>query len=42
MKSVYVFPGQGSQFRGMGESLFDQLPVLVEQAYCGPYCGGHL
>ncbi|WP_444944862.1 ACP S-malonyltransferase [Microbulbifer sp. ZKSA006] len=32
MKPVYVFPGQGSQHRGMGKDLFDKYPELVEQA----------
>ncbi|WP_431040579.1 ACP S-malonyltransferase [Streptomyces sp. P1-3] len=32
MKSVYVFPGQGSQRRGMGEDLFAKFPDLVAQA----------
>ena len=29
---AYVFPGQGSQFVGMGEDLFPQYPDLTEQA----------
>ncbi|MFI1100747.1 ACP S-malonyltransferase [Streptomyces melanogenes] len=32
MKSVYVFPGQGSQHKGMGEGLFEKFPELVAQA----------
>lgn len=32
MKSVYVFPGQGSQRKGMGEGLFEKFPDLVTQA----------
>lgn len=32
MTSVYVFPGQGSQRRGMGQGLFDRFPALVAQA----------
>lgn len=30
--TTYVFPGQGSQVRGMGKDLFSQFPELVEQA----------
>ncbi|OHX20697.1 ACP S-malonyltransferase [Chromobacterium sphagni] len=30
--SVYVFPGQGSQFKGMGADLFDLFPELTETA----------
>lgn len=30
--TVYVFPGQGSQKIGMGGDLFDQYPLLVEEA----------
>jgi malonyl CoA-acyl carrier protein transacylase len=32
MKSVWMFPGQGSQHKGMGEGLFERYPQLVEQA----------
>ncbi|MEU8268260.1 ACP S-malonyltransferase [Sphaerisporangium sp. NPDC049002] len=32
MKSVYVFPGQGSQHKGMGTGLFEKFPELVAQA----------
>jgi malonyl CoA-acyl carrier protein transacylase len=32
MKPVWVFPGQGSQFRGMGAELFARYPKLVAQA----------
>lgn len=32
MKSVWMFPGQGSQRKGMGEGLFERYPQLVEQA----------
>jgi malonyl CoA-acyl carrier protein transacylase len=31
-KKVWVFPGQGSQFKGMGADLFDRYPKLVAQA----------
>lgn len=30
--STYLFPGQGSQVKGMGESLFAQFPEIVTQA----------
>lgn len=29
---AYVFPGQGAQFRGMGETLFDEFPELTAKA----------
>jgi malonyl CoA-acyl carrier protein transacylase len=29
---TYVFPGQGSQARGMGGGLFDEFPDLTEKA----------
>jgi malonyl CoA-acyl carrier protein transacylase len=32
MRSVYVFPGQGSQHKGMGAGLFEKFPELVAQA----------
>lgn len=32
MKAVYVFPGQGSQRKGMGEGLFEKFPDLMSQA----------
>lgn len=31
-KSIWVFPGQGSQFKGMGAELFGRYPQLVAQA----------
>lgn len=30
--STYIFPGQGSQFKGMGTDLFAKFPVLVKKA----------
>jgi trans-AT polyketide synthase/acyltransferase/oxidoreductase domain-containing protein len=30
--TVFVFPGQGSQFKGMGAGLFEQFPDIVQQA----------
>ena len=32
MKKTYVFPGQGSQLKGMGENLFDEFPELTKEA----------
>lgn len=32
MPSVWVFPGQGSQYRGMGAALLERYPRLVKQA----------
>ncbi|RAP32031.1 [acyl-carrier-protein] S-malonyltransferase [Candidatus Marinamargulisbacteria bacterium SCGC AG-414-C22] len=32
MKKVILFPGQGSQFRGMGQDLFKSFPKLTQQA----------
>ena len=31
MKKTYVFPGQGSQVKGMGEDLFNRFPELVKK-----------
>lgn len=31
MKKTYVFPGQGSQRKGMGEELFDAFPALIKK-----------
>lgn len=31
-KKLWVFPGQGSQFKGMGAGLFERYPKLVAQA----------
>lgn len=30
--SVYIFPGQGSQYKGMGAELFSKFPIVVSQA----------
>ena len=35
MKHAYIFPGQGSQFTGMGKDLYDKSPIakrMFEQA----------
>lgn len=32
IRSVAMFPGQGSQFRGMGHDLFPRYPHLIQQA----------
>jgi len=32
MMNVYVFAGQGSQFKGMGKKLFEEFGDLVAQA----------
>jgi trans-AT polyketide synthase/acyltransferase/oxidoreductase domain-containing protein len=32
MALIYMFPGQGSQAKGMGEGLFERFPELVQQA----------
>ncbi|MHB8260444.1 MAG: ACP S-malonyltransferase [Bacteroidia bacterium] len=32
MAKVIMFPGQGSQFKGMGEQLFTEFPEVVERA----------
>lgn len=32
MTTIHVFPGQGSQHKGMGEGLFQRYPALVRQA----------
>ncbi|MGZ4158611.1 MAG: ACP S-malonyltransferase, partial [Bacteroidia bacterium] len=32
LKNVIMFPGQGSQFQGMGEDLFREFPHIVETA----------
>lgn len=31
-RTVVMFPGQGSQYKGMGKDLFDQFPTLTAQA----------
>lgn len=30
--NIYLFPGQGAQFVGMGKALFEQYPDLVATA----------
>ena len=30
MKHVYIFPGQGAQFSGMGKDLYEQVPAAAE------------
>lgn len=30
--SVFIFPGQGAQFKGMGKALFNQFPQMVDRA----------
>ncbi len=38
---VFLFPGQGSQWRGMAVGLLDESPVFAEQvALCGEVLGG--
>jgi malonyl CoA-acyl carrier protein transacylase len=32
MSVIYLFPGQGSQFKGMGKGLFEAFPDLTQQA----------
>lgn len=32
MKKTYIFPGQGSQRKGMGGELFDEFPALTKKA----------
>ncbi|MDP7399519.1 MAG: hypothetical protein QF541_21800 [Lentisphaeria bacterium] len=32
MSRIFIFPGQGSQEKGMGADCFDLFPELVEQA----------
>ena len=32
MKQAYLFPGQGSQFTGMGQNLFDADPSYFHRA----------
>ncbi|TAL47807.1 MAG: [acyl-carrier-protein] S-malonyltransferase, partial [Methylovulum sp.] len=29
---TYLFPGQGSQYKGMGATLFDEFPEITQAA----------
>jgi [acyl-carrier-protein] S-malonyltransferase len=33
MKHAYIFPGQGSQFSGMGKSLYESNPIMAKELF---------